>query len=269
MASSFDCIGPITRSAEDAAIVLQIIAGVDSMDATTIELSNKDQVASSKSALKIGIAKEYADHPNIVEAKNQLSEHELIEIDLPDGELALAAYYVLVPSEISSNLERYDSLRFGSVAGGAQDLLDRYAKSRGVYFGKEVKRRNLIGTYALSAGYYDAYYNKAMQIRTLVRQAYDAIFEQCDVVIMPTTVAPAFKLGAKSDPVEMYKTDILTVSANLAGVPAISIPASFDAGSGLPYGLQIMSAQKNDNLVLQLATQFQTATDWHTRRPSL
>ena len=266
MASSFDCIGPITRTTEDAAIVLQVIAGVDSKDATTVDFDLS--LGYTEKKLKIGVAKEYIDHPSIVEAKAHI-DHEFIEVDLPDGELALAAYYVLVPSEISSNLERYDSLRYGSVADGAQDLQDRYAKSRGEYFGPEVKRRNLIGTYALSAGYYDAYYKRAMQVRTIIRNSYEEIFKECDAVIMPTTVAPAFKLGTKSDPVEMYKTDILTVSANLAGVPAVSVPASFDAASGLPYGLQIIAAQKNDGMVLQLATEFQAATDWHTRRPGL
>lgn len=267
MASSFDCIGPITRNATDAATVLEVIAGVDSKDATTIELSMSPDSTDKK--LKIGVAKEYIDHPTIVEAKNQLSMYDFVEIDLPDGEQALAAYYILVPSEISSNLERYDSLRYGSVAEGVQDLLDRYAKSRGEYFGPEVKRRNLIGTYALSAGYYDAYYNRAMQVRTIIRNSYDEIFKDCDVVIMPTTVAPAFKQGAKNDPLEMYKTDVLTVSANLAGVPAVSIPASLDVDTGLPLGLQIVAAQNNDGLILQIATEFQATTDWHTRRPSL
>ncbi len=267
MASSFDCIGPITRSAEDAAIVLEVITGVDSRDATTVDLDLSHDNTEKK--LKIGVAKEYIDHPTIVEAKNQLSMYDFVEIDLPDGEQALAAYYILVPSEISSNLERYDSLRYGSVAEGVQDLLDRYAKSRGEYFGPEVKRRNLIGTYALSAGYYDAYYNRAMQVRTIIRNSYAEIFKDCDVVIMPTTVAPAFKQGAKNDPLEMYKTDVLTVSANLAGVPAVSIPASLDVDTGLPLGLQIVAAQNNDGLILQIATEFQAATDWHTRRPSL
>lgn len=267
MASSFDCIGPITRNATDAATVLEVIAGVDSKDATTVDLDLSHDNTEKK--LKIGVAREYIDHPTIIEAKNQLSMYDFVEIDLPDGEQALAAYYILVPSEISSNLERYDSLRYGSVAEGVQDLLDRYAKSRGEYFGPEVKRRNLIGTYALSAGYYDAYYNRAMQVRTIIRNSYEAVFKDCDVVIMPTTVAPAFKQGAKNDPLEMYKTDVLTVSANLAGVPAVSIPASLDVDTGLPLGLQIVAAQNNDGLILQIATEFQAATDWHTRRPSL
>lgn len=264
MASSFDCIGPITRSAEDATEVFKVIAGQDKMDATTIAVD----VDKPKLPKSIGFAKEYMDHAAVVEAINNI-DLKAEELDLPDGELALAAYYILVPSEISSNLERYDSIRYGSVSADAKDLQQRYSYSRDEFFGPEVKRRNIIGTYALSAGYYDAYYNRAMQIRSIIREQFDKLFEQVDAIVTPTTVAPAFQLGSKSDPVEMYKTDILTVSANLAGIPAISVPAGVDETSGLPLGLQIMGPQGSDAAVLALAQEFQKSTDWHTRRPNL
>jgi aspartyl-tRNA(Asn)/glutamyl-tRNA(Gln) amidotransferase subunit A len=270
MASSFDCIGPIARSAEDAETVLSIIAGKDKMDSTTIESKIESGITKIDSQIKIGIAKGLESHLTIEESKKIFKDagHELCEIDLPDGNLALAAYYVLVPAEISSNLERYDGVRYGARVK-ASTLSHMYNKTRDEYLGPEVKRRNLTGTYSLSAGYYDAYYEKAMKIRTLLTQQFDQIFNACDVIITPTTLTPAFAFGAKADPVQMYKEDILTVSANLAGLPAISIPAGLSQDTKLPLGLQIIGRQGDDKKVLALANQFQSNTNWHQRRPNL
>ncbi len=263
MASSFDCIGPITRSAEDAFKVLTVIAGRDRADSTTI-----DSDISSHRAKKVKTIKTF-ELDSLLEAQGGLkrlgSAGVIIKPEagrLLDESLALATYYILVPSEISSNLERYDGIRYGSRADSATDLLQTYLKTRGEYFGPEVKRRNMIGTYALSAGYYDAYYKKAMQVRTQIIEKFESYFKDCDLIITPTTIGGAFKFGAKSDPVEMYKTDLLTVAANLAGLPAVSIPAGFDE-NGLPLGLQIMGPQGDDVEVLQMAQAIQASTDWH------
>lgn len=265
MASSFDCIGPFARSAEEAGIVLEVMAGRDEMDATTLELKLEAGSWKLDEKLRIGVVKEYADQTSVAEAVKVLTqnEHNTTVVELPDGEMALAAYYVLVPSEISSNLERYDGVRFGQTTEDASNVLESYTKTRGDFLGDEPKRRILTGTYALSAGYYDAYYKKAMQVRTLIRDQFDKIFAECDLIISPTTLSPAFAFDAKSEPIEMYKTDILTVTANLAGIPAISIPAGIDKDSGLPLGLQIMGRQGEDAKVLAVAKQFQDNTDWH------
>ncbi len=267
MASSFDCIGPITRNAEDAEIVLHTIEGKDSMDSTTIESNSSDE--NTIENLTVGIAKEY-DGDSMQTANDLLTSvgHTVKEIELPDSELALAAYYVLVPSEISSNLERYDGIRYGARAK-ATSLNETYTKTRDEFFGPEVKRRNMIGTYSLSAGYYDAYYEKAMQVRTLLCKQFNELFKMCDVIVTPTTLSPAFAFGAKTDPLQMYKEDILTVSSNLAGVPAISIPIGFDEATKLPLGLHIIGRQGEDTTVLALAKQIQANSDWHQRRPKL
>ena len=251
------------RSAEDAFKVLTVIAGRDRADSTTI-----DSDISSHRAKKVKTIKTF-ELDSLLEAQGGLkrlgSAGVIIKPEagrLLDESLALATYYILVPSEISSNLERYDGIRYGSRADSATDLLQTYLKTRGEYFGPEVKRRNMIGTYALSAGYYDAYYKKAMQVRTQIIEKFESYFKDCDLIITPTTIGGAFKFGAKSDPVEMYKTDLLTVAANLAGLPAVSIPAGFDE-NGLPLGLQIMGPQGDDVEVLQMAQAIQASTDWH------
>ena len=275
MASSFDCVGPVARSAEDAQIVFEVIAGKDSKDSTTIALSDKtlnDKNPDGK--LK---AVFYDDEDSVVVSRGVAAiDSSLLDIrteasiaELVPLELALAAYYVLVPSEISSNLERYDGLRYGSKAKDSKDLLDSYMKTRSQFLGPEVVRRNIIGTYALSAGYYDAYYKKAMQVRTLIIEALNKVFEANDAILIPTTLQPAFKLGSKSDPVEMYKTDLLTVFANLAGVPAISIPIGFDPTTGLPMGLQIIGKQGDDKKVLAIAKRIQSGSDWHNSAKEL
>jgi len=267
MASSFDCVGPITRTARDSAIVLEAISGLDSMDSTTIKSDFKAAVSNNTKSLRVGIAADFTDHQSIASAKIFLQEssHSCLNIELPNGELALAAYYVLVPSEISSNLERYDGIRYGMQSLNCSDLKESYMKTRAEFLGSEVKLRIITGTYALSAGYYDAYYKKAMQVRTLVSDQFAELFADCDVILSPTTIEPAFKLGSKSEPIEMYKTDILTVSANLAGLPAISVPAGLDSATGLPIGLQITGRLGEDATVLALAQEFQASTDWHNK----
>ncbi len=266
MASSFDCVGPIARSARDTEIVLHAIAGVDANDSTTVsyqQLTGKRSLELKN--IRIGLDSNFVNHTSILEAKKtfETSGHKISSIELPDGDLSLAAYYVLVPSEISSNLERYDGIRYGQVSDKAKDLMDTYSMTRDEFMGMEVKRRILTGTYALSAGYYNAYYKKAMQVRTVVIDKFNEIFKNCDVVITPTTVGPAFRAGDKADPIEMYKTDILTVSVNLAGLPAVSIPAGVDAGTGLPLSLQIIGKLGDDNKVIALAKEFQSLTNWH------
>ncbi len=267
MASSFDCVGPIARSAMDTAIVLQAIAGKDVKDSTTIELDNNDFTKPTDTRdLKVGYLKTYSDilEDSINNLKTVVGSIEPIkESEFIDPVMALAAYYVLVPSEISSNLERYDGIRYGQTTKNASNIEETYSKTRNEFFGPEVIRRILTGTYALSAGYYDAYYKKAMQVRKSIINTFEELFSRYDIVITPTTIYPAFKVGEKSDPISMYKTDLLTVGANLAGIPAISIPTKFQ--NDLPMGLQIMSAQKNDSIILNLASKYQEVTDWHTK----
>lgn len=265
MASSFDCIGPITRSAADAQIVLSCIAGLDSADSTTIQSDIKSPGKAEVKNIKTFELDSLPEAGEVIRLLNTKG----VKIQAESGHLlneslALATYYILVPSEISSNLERYDGIRYGSRAKNSLDLLQTYLKTRGEYFGPEVKRRNVIGTYALSVGYYDAYYKKAMQVRTQIIETFNKYFKDCDLIITPTTIGGAFKFGAKSDPVEMYKTDLLTVAANLAGLPAISIPAGFDE-NGMPLGMQIIGPQGGDITVLQLAQTIQEGTDWHNK----
>ncbi len=249
MASSLDVIGPFAHTAEDAALLTEVMAGKDSMDATTI--SSENIVADVEPPKRVGIVREYiqsldADvRARYDEVFGRLTEAgwELEEVSLPNLEFALPCYYVLTPSEISSNLERYDGIRYGSSAESTGDLEAMYSATRGKFFGPEVKRRILTGTYALSAGYYDAYYKKAMQLRTLVCQDFEKAFGDYDVLVGPTTPSEAFKFGEHSeDPTQMYLADIMTVAANLAGIPAISLP--IDGVGEMPLGLQIMAPQK-------------------------
>jgi len=273
MASSLDCIGPIARSADDASIVLEAIAGRDPHDATTIEVDDYQFSRSTSpdglKGRKIGLIAEYLeglDDTNravFEEDVEFLRAHgaEVSTVSLPSLKLALAAYYVLTPSEISSNLSRYDGIRYGhSAQATAADLTQTYLQSRAEGFGAEAKRRIMIGTYALSAGYYEAYYQKAMRVRTLICQDFMQAFEQVDVLIGPTTPAPAFALGSENhDPVTMYLNDIMTVAANLAGVPAISMPAG--EIEGLPVGLQIMAAQRGEHELLAVARAFESEAE--------
>jgi aspartyl-tRNA(Asn)/glutamyl-tRNA(Gln) amidotransferase subunit A len=278
-ASSLDQGGPMTQSAEDAALLLGVMAGFDQRDSTSVDAPVPDFVAALDHPLKglrIGLPKEYfgdglsADVAKAVEAA--IAEYrklgaQTVEVSLPNSSLAIPCYYVLAPAEASSNLSRYDGVRYGFRAAEYKDLIDMYCKTRAQGFGAEVKRRIMIGTYALSAGYYDAYYLKAQRLRRLIAQDFEQAFEVCDVIMGPTSPTTAFKLGAKSDdPVSMYLSDIYTISVNLAGLPGLSIPAGFD-GKGLPVGLQIIGRYFGEERLLNVAHQYQQATDWHCRLP--
>ena len=263
MASSTDVIGPLTRTVEGAALVLDVIAGIDALDSTTIgrdssSYSKLDPVLSRK---KIGIVKEHMGEgvaPNVkavIEAaiqKLKAAGADVQEISLPSLPLSLAVYYVIVPAEVSSNLSRYDGQRYGFSYKEAKDLDESYTKSRGIGFGKEAKRRIMMGTYVLSSGYYDAYYKKAQTVRTKIINEFNAAFKQVDFLLSPTAPTTAFKIGENAnDPLQMYLADMMTVSANLAGVPAISIPAGMS--DGLPVGLQLVARQQHDRALLGLA----------------
>jgi aspartyl-tRNA(Asn)/glutamyl-tRNA(Gln) amidotransferase subunit A len=278
-ASSLDQGGPFAYSAQDAAILLGQMAGFDERDSTSVDRPLDDYHAmldNPLSGLKIGLPKEYfgegldAGVGAAVEAA--LDEYrklgaELVDISLPNTHLAVPAYYVVAPAECSSNLSRFDGVRFGYRAANPEDLTDLYTRSRGEGFGAEVKRRILVGTYALSAGYYDAYYLKAQQIRRLIRDDFLKAFEQVDVIMGPTAPSTAFRLGEKADdPVSMYLSDIYTIAANLAGLPAMSIPAGFV--DGLPVGLHLIGNYFAEGQLLNAGHQYQQVTDWHTRCPA-
>lgn len=279
-ASSLDQIGPITKNVTDAALLLNLIAGHDPLDSTSAPVDVPDYapyLGKEIKGLKIGIPKEYfigGMHPEIDQsvraAIKQLESLGAIpvEVSLPHTGYAVATYYILATSEASSNLGRYDGVRFGHRAKG-KDLIDMYMQTRSEGFGPEVKRRIMLGTYALSAGYYDAYYKKGQQVRTLIRQDFEKAFEQCDVIATPTSPSPAFGIGEKAtDPLQMYLSDIFTISVNLAGVPAISLPCGFTSDN-LPIGLQIIGKSFDEATVLLTAYAFEQSTSWHTRRASL
>jgi aspartyl-tRNA(Asn)/glutamyl-tRNA(Gln) amidotransferase subunit A len=278
-ASSLDQGGAFTRSAEDAALMLAAMAGFDERDSTSVDRPVDDYAASLGSPLKglrIGVPKEYssAGLDTAVEAAIEaaLAEYrrlgaDVSEISLPNTHLAVPAYYVVAPAECSSNLSRFDGVRFGYRAADPKDLKDLYERSRGEGFGAEVKRRILIGTYALSAGYYDAYYLKAQQVRRLIREDFMRAFDSVDVIMGPTAPSVAFRLGEKADdPVSMYLSDIYTIAANLAGLPALSIPAGFV--DGMPVGLHLVGNYFAEGRLLNAGHQYQQVTDWHTRVPA-
>jgi aspartyl-tRNA(Asn)/glutamyl-tRNA(Gln) amidotransferase subunit A len=277
-ASSLDQAGPMTRSAEDAAWVLNAMAGFDERDSTSVEREVPDYTAmldASLDGLKIGLPKEYfggglrADVAKAVETAIEEYKRlgaEIIEISLPNANLSVPTYYVVAPAECSSNLSRFDGVRFGYRCKNPLDLEDLYKRSRGEGFGSEVKRRIMIGTYALSAGYYDAYYLKAQQLRRLISDDFKQAFEKVDVIMGPTSPDVAFRLGEKSsDPVSMYLSDIYTIATNLAGLPGMSIPAGFV--NEMPVGLQIIGNYFAEARLLNVAHRFQQATDWHARVP--
>jgi len=278
-ASSLDQGGPMTRTAEDAALLLNVMCGFDPRDSTSVEQPVPDFTAglnNSIKGLRIGLPKEYfgaglsADVAKVVEAA--IAEYkklgaELVEVSLPNSQLAIPCYYVLAPAEASSNLARFDGVRYGYRAPEYKDLVDMYSKTRAQGFGAEVKRRILIGTYVLSAGYYDAYYLQAQKLRRLITDDFNRAFEKCDVIMGPTSPTTAFNLGAKKDdPVAMYLSDIYTISVNLAGLPGMSIPAGFGA-DGRPVGLQLIGKYFDEARLLNAAHQYQQATDWHQRAP--
>lgn len=262
MASSTDVIGPLTRTVTDAAAVLDAMAGRDPLDSTTIEReADYRSLSNDVAGKKIGIIKEYMDEgldpaikAQIEQAvqKLQAAGAEITEVSLPSLPLGLAVYYIICPAEVSSNLSRYDGQRYGYSYPDAQNLDESFAKTRAIGFGKEAKRRIMVGTYVLSSGYYDAYYNKAQTVRTKLINEFNAAFEQVDFLLGPTAPMTAFKIGENAhDPLQMYLTDIMTVAVNLAGIPAISIPAG--VVDGLPVGLQLMAPQRADRALLGIA----------------
>lgn len=277
-ASSLDQAGPMAKSAEDLALMMNVMAGFDERDSTSLQRDKEDYARDLNqplAGLRIGLPKEYfADGLDagvakvVLEAIAQYRKlgAETVEISLPNNHLAIPVYYVLAPAEASSNLSRYDGVRYGHRAAEYTDLLDMYCKSRAQGFGAEVKRRILIGTYVLSAGYYDAYYLKAQQIRRLIAQDFEQAFQQCDVIMGPAAPGTAFKAGEKTDdPVAMYLEDLYTIAVNLAGLPGMSVPAGFS--NGLPVGLQIIGNYFDEARMLGIGHQFQQVTDWHVQMP--
>jgi len=281
-ASSLDQIGPITKDVADAAVLLNVIAGHDPQDSTSADLSVPDYTRALKKKdvkkLKIGVPREYFAEgldPEVEQAVraalDQLNElgGEIIDVSLPMTGVAIATYYVIATAEASSNLARYDGVKYGLRSKQAKDLLEMYMKTRQEGFGPEVKRRIMLGTYTLSAGYYEAYYGKAQAVRTLIRRDFDAAFQEVDLIVTPVMPTPAFKLGEKiEDPLQMYLSDIYTISVNLAGIPAISLPCGFSK-VGLPIGLQILGRPFQEETVLRAAYAYEQATNWRTRRPTI
>ena len=279
-ASSLDQGGPMTKTAEDAAIMLNVMAGHDSKDSTSSPTPAADYtetLGKSIEGLKIGLPKEYFDErldPTMASTvQDALKELEklgatFVDIELPSSALSVPAYYVIAPAEASSNLSRFDGVRYGYRCENPTDLQDLYTRTRSEGFGEEVKRRILVGTYALSAGYYDAYYRKAQQIRRLIQQDFVKAFEQVDVIAGPTSPSPAFRFGEKTnDPVAMYLEDIYTIAVNLAGLPALSVPAGMI--NNMPVGLQLVGNYFAEQSLLNVAHQFQQATDWHQQTPAI
>ena len=277
-ASSLDQAGPIARSAEDVAILLNIMAGYDPKDSTSLNTPVPDYTAglnNSLQGLKIGVCKEYFSEGLDTEIEQAIqvaikqfeSTGAIIsDISLPMSQHAIPAYYVIAPAEASANLSRYDGVRFGYRCEDPKDIADLYKRSRSEGMGKEVKHRITVGSFALSAGYYDAYYRKAQQIRRLIKNDFLQAFSEVDLIIGPTTPSPAFKIGEKSsDQISMYLQDIYTITSNLAGLPAGSVPVGFS--QNLPVGLQIIGNYLEEDRILNLAHQFQLATDWHTQVP--
>ena len=279
-ASSLDQAGPMGRSAEDLALMLNVMAGFDERDSTSLQRDTEDYARDLNkplNGLRIGLPKEFfaagmgSDVAKAVEAA--IAEYKklgatVVKISLPNSKLSVPVYYVLAPAEASSNLSRFDGVRYGYRAPEYGDLTDMYEKTRAQGFGAEVKRRIMIGTYVLSHGYYDAYYIKAQRIRRLIAQDFAEAFKQCDVIMGPTSPTTAFKLGEKGDdPVQMYLSDIYTIAVNLAGLPGMSIPCGF-GDNNMPVGLQIIGNYFDEARMLNVAHQYQLATDWHSRAPA-
>jgi aspartyl-tRNA(Asn)/glutamyl-tRNA(Gln) amidotransferase subunit A len=277
-ASSLDQGGTMARTAEDNALMLNVMAGFDPKDSTSIDRDVPDYTATLNeplTGLRIGLPKEYfAGNLSAAmeeQVRGAIREYEKLgatvkEVSLPHADLAIAAYYVIAPAEASANLSRFDGARYGYRCEDPKDLLDMYTRTRAEGFGTEVKRRILVGTYALSAGYFDAYYLKAQKVRRLIQQDFINAFKEVDVLMSPTTPSPAFIQGEKtSDPVTMYLEDVFTIAINLAGIPAMSVPAGFV--DGLPVGLQIIGDYFSEARLLNAAYQFQQVTDWHQREP--
>jgi len=280
-ASSLDQAGPMARSAEDLALLLNTMAGFDERDSTSLQRDKENYARDLEkplNGLRIGLPKEFfaeglsSDVAQAVEtaiAEYKKLGARVVDISLPNSRLSIPVYYVLAPAEASSNLSRFDGVRYGYRAPDYADLTDMYEKSRAQGFGEEVKRRIMIGTYVLSHGYYDAYYLQAQKIRRLIAQDFVEAFKQCDIIMGPTSPTTAFNLGEKGDdPVQMYLSDIYTIAVNLAGLPGMSIPCGFGANS-MPVGLQIIGNYFDEARMLNAAHQYQLATDWHLKAPTL
>lgn len=279
-ASSLDQIGPFTRTVEDAAILLQTIAGHDERDSTSVQVEIPDYRAAlreKKGPWRIGIPKEYFGEgldPEVAAAVQQAVEHykslgcEIRPVSLPHTEYGVGVYYILATAECSSNLSRYDGVRYGHRAADAKDLHDLYFRSRAEGFGPEVKRRVILGTYVLSSGYYDAYYLRAQKVRTLIRQDFLNAYQEVDVILTPTTPTPAFKVGAKADPLAMYLCDVYTIGVNLAGLPGISVPCGYSS-EGLPIGFQLIGQPFGEADLLAAAHAYDSKHDWSKKIPNL
>jgi aspartyl-tRNA(Asn)/glutamyl-tRNA(Gln) amidotransferase subunit A len=284
-ASSLDQIGPFSWCVTDAALLLQVIAGHDPKDSTSLTQSVPDYLAEIDKPVKdlrIGIAKEYALEggidPQVKSAIDAAVQNyrdlgaQIVDVSLPHTEYGIAAYYVIAPSEASSNLARYDGIHYGHrTSQPVKDIVELVSRSRAEGFGEEVKRRIMIGTYALSSGYYDAYYVRALKMRTLIKRDFDEAFKSCDVILSPTSPTPAFKAGEKTgDPLQMYLCDVFTVTCNIAGIAGISIPCGFTSGAQpLPIGLQLLGPTFSESLLFRVARMYEGATEWHKRRPAL
>jgi aspartyl-tRNA(Asn)/glutamyl-tRNA(Gln) amidotransferase subunit A len=279
-ASSLDQVGPFAKDVEDAALLLGAIAGADPMDSTAVDVPVPDYRAAlgqGIEGLRIGVPAEYfidGMDPEVERAvREAIAALEELgartePVSLPHTEYGLAAYYVIAPAEASSNLARYDGVKYGLRVPGARDLIDMYSKTRSAGFGNEVKRRVMLGTYVLSAGYYDAYYGQAQKVRTLVRRDFERAFARVDLIVAPTTPGVAFKMGEKEDPLQMYLNDIFTIPVNLSGLPGVSIPGGFTQ-TGLPIGLQLIGRAFDEATLFRAAHAYQQVTPWHTRKPPL
>jgi aspartyl-tRNA(Asn)/glutamyl-tRNA(Gln) amidotransferase subunit A len=280
-ASSLDQIGPITKDVTDTAILMNVIAGRDLRDSTSVEIPVPDftkALVKDVKGMKVGMPKEYfieGMDPEVEKAVRDAVRTleglgaKVVEISLPHTAYAVATYYILATSEASSNLARYDGVKYGFRVQGPKDLMDMYKRSRDQGFGAEVKRRIMLGTYALSAGYYEAYYKKGQQVRTLIKRDFDEAFRTVDVVATPTSPTAAFRIGEKTtDPLQMYLSDIFTISVNLAGIPGISIPCGFTKNN-LPIGLQLLGRHFDEESVIRAAYAYEQATEWHRKRPKI
>jgi aspartyl-tRNA(Asn)/glutamyl-tRNA(Gln) amidotransferase subunit A len=279
-ASSLDQVGPLARDVRDAALLLHAIAGVDPHDATSVDEAVPDYaalLAGGVKGLKLGVPREYFGEgldPEVEAAVRAAIARlrdlgaTVQEVSLPTTDYGLAVYYIVAPAEASSNLARYDGVKYGLRVAGGKDLIDMESRTRAAGFGAEVKRRIMLGTYALSAGYYDAYYGRAQKVRTLVRRDFDAAFAHVDLLVAPTTPSVAFRHGEKADPLAMYLNDVFTVPGSLAGLPALSLRCGFNA-AGLPIGLQLIARPFDEARLLRCAYTYEQATDWLSRRPSL
>jgi aspartyl-tRNA(Asn)/glutamyl-tRNA(Gln) amidotransferase subunit A len=281
-ASSLDQIGPLTKDVTDCAILAGVISGYDPSDSTSVPKDVPEYTSCLSEGIKglrVGIPKEYnaaqgLDPEVDLAVKNAVKVLEMlgatcIEVSIPHTQYAVPVYYVIAPSEASSNLARYDGVKYGFRDKDMNSLMDMYRSTRSKGFGPEVKRRIIIGTYCLSSGYYDAYYKKASQVRTLIIEDFKKAFDICDVMVSPVAPTPAFKIGDKSDdPLTMYLSDIFTLSANLAGIPGMSVPCGFSK-EGLPMGLQIMGKHFSEEVLLKTAYNFEQATEFHKRRPEI